>query len=449
MKALLAGLIGCAAWYAYRGIQWASVAPYDLRRNEQEFLEVANNVETFVGASRRALAKLNADGNSDALARLQELDSGFSRWLTNCRERFLRVKIIIEPPFGMTVDMSTLLVNLQEAAADFEHGVASLEKPGRPADQVEEIKQQVEAKARRLEELGLHARAQAEGIHLFLEGATNWFAWLRRLMQTALLTLLVVALWLALVVYRRVVKPLRTQLVETQAVIQSQRKLVHFGELAAMVAHEIRNPLAAISTRLFTLQRSLKPGSREDADAALIRNEVHRLDRIVRDFLESAQPSTPVLAPMTAAELFEQVGELLRPTCQSRNIELKVEKSTEAKFLADKQQLTQVLINLIQNAADSIGQDGTIRLRARQESRRANHQPPSVLLEVEDNGPGIPPDIQPRLFDPFFSTKPSGTGLGLSIAARIVSRHSGTISFRSQPGRTLFTVGLPVHEPQL
>jgi len=218
--------------------------------------------------------------------------------------------------------------------------------------------------------------------------------------------------------------------------------------LADVVAHEIRNPLAAINTRLFTLQRSLTPGSREDADAALIRNEIHRLDRIVRDFLESAQPSAPLLAPMTAAQLFNQVEQLLKPTCQSRDIELMVEKSTDTVFLADKQQLTQVFINLIQNAADSIGQRGTIRLRARHEHRRLNGHPTVVLLEVEDTGPGIPLDVQPRLFDPFFSTKPSGTGLGLSIAARIINRHSGTISFRSQPGRTVFCVGLPAHEPK-
>ena len=446
---LLLGMIGWAAWYTYRIIQEVDRAPRDLYRIEREYLEIADNVQSFIDASHDALVKVATENDQGAWARFQRLSGGFETWLEEYRQGVIQGKIIMVWPIGLTVDIGGLLANLGDAAKDFIREAAPLAKPGLTIAQAEVIEERAELKATRLEQLGLHARAQANGIHVFLEGSKRWLQWLRRLMLASLLTLAAAGIWLAVVVYRLVVTPLRARLVESQAIIERQQKLVHFGELAAVVAHEIRNPLTAISTRLFTLQRSLTRGSREDADATLIRSEIQRLNRIVKDFLESAQPSAPVLAPMTAGWLFEQVQRLLEPTCEIRHIELKLGETTDAPFLADQQQLTQVFINLIQNAADAIGQHGTIRLRARQEQRRFHDKPAAVvLLEVEDSGPGIPPDVQGRLFDPFFSSKPGGTGLGLSIAARIVSRHCGLIDFRSQTGRTVFTVTLPVHEPK-
>jgi signal transduction histidine kinase len=104
-----------------------------------------------------------------------------------------------------------------------------------------------------------------------------------------------------------------------------------------------------------------------------------------------------------------------------------------------------VLINLIQNAADSIGHDGTITLRARLDSKRlTDHLTDVVVLEVTDTGRGIPPEVQKRLFDPFFSTKDSGTGLGLPIAARIVEKHGGALQYQTQVNHgTTFGIVLP------
>jgi signal transduction histidine kinase len=106
------------------------------------------------------------------------------------------------------------------------------------------------------------------------------------------------------------------------------------------------------------------------------------------------------------------------------------------------------LINLVQNAAESIDHNGQITLRARSGTFRFNgHHQLAVILETQDNGKGIPPDVQKRLFDPFFSTKESGTGLGLSIAARIVEKHGGALEFQTQVNRgTTFGIVLPVVE---
>ena len=107
--------------------------------------------------------------------------------------------------------------------------------------------------------------------------------------------------------------------------------------------------------------------------------------------------------------------------------------------------MKQVLINLIQNAADSIEVDGVITLRARQDTRPLRERTVGVvILEVSDTGSGIPPDVQKRLFDPFFSTKKGGTGLGLSIAAQIVDNHLGKLEFHTEAGHgTTFAIVLP------
>jgi signal transduction histidine kinase len=108
--------------------------------------------------------------------------------------------------------------------------------------------------------------------------------------------------------------------------------------------------------------------------------------------------------------------------------------------------LKQVLINLVQNAAESMGRDGTITLRTRTQKRhRATHPATVAVLEVEDTGPGIPPEVQKRLFDPFFTTKAGGTGLGLSIAARILEKHGGTLEYQAAPNRgAIFRLILPL-----
>jgi len=140
-----------------------------------------------------------------------------------------------------------------------------------------------------------------------------------------------------------------------------------------------------------------------------------------------------------------EVQRLLAPQFQKSRIQLNQENSVHAQVKIDSQQIKQVLINLVQNAADSIGHDGAITLRARLDARRLGEkQQEVVIFEVADTGKGIPPDVEKRLFDPFFTTKESGTGLGLSIAARIVEKHGGALQYQTQVNRgTTFGIVLP------
>ncbi len=289
----------------------------------------------------------------------------------------------------------------------------------------------------------------AGAINAFLSLRGDARSYLQPLFYTLVATLIVQCILTIMAFHNRmVVVPLRAKLIEDGTAIEHQRKLGHFARLATGLAHEIRNPLTAINVRLFTLQKSLSKGTNEHGDASLIRNEIDRLEQILKNFLKLARPSEPKFAMLTAEPALREVQDLLAPQLQRHAVMMKQEGVVDTPFLADPLQLKQVLINLIQNAADSIGEKGSITLRARQgQSRLGGHSVKSVILEVEDTGSGMAPEVQERLFDPFFSTKESGTGLGLAIAAKIIDQHKGTLDFETRPGHgTKFRVILPASD---
>ncbi|MCC7377152.1 MAG: hypothetical protein IT581_20995 [Verrucomicrobiales bacterium] len=268
---------------------------------------------------------------------------------------------------------------------------------------------------------------------------------LRNLLLGSLGALVLAGTTLAVVVYREMIQPLQTRLVEAQAQAERHEKLAALGVLGAGVAHELRNPLTAIKARVYTLQKRLADGSAEKLAADVIDAEIGRLERIVRDFLQFARPSDPEFVNVTVRDELNACAGLLAPQLQRAGVELTVDAEISASILADPQQLRQVLINLVQNGAQACSAGGRVRLEARESvARWEGREQPAVVIDVADNGCGITPEVQRKLFDPFFTTKPTGTGLGLPIAARIVEKHGGRIQFRTQPGRgSVFSVMLP------
>jgi signal transduction histidine kinase len=136
---------------------------------------------------------------------------------------------------------------------------------------------------------------------------------------------------------------------------------------------------------------------------------------------------------------------LLQPEFEKAKIQIVLAEMVTDPIRIDLGQIKQVLLNLVRNAAESIGENGTVTLRARLDDKRLSdrHQE-VVILEVSDTGKGIPPEAEKRLFDPFFTTKDFGTGLGLPIAARIVEKHQGALQYQTQPDRgTTFGIILP------
>lgn len=268
---------------------------------------------------------------------------------------------------------------------------------------------------------------------------------LRILVLVSLALLFVFALTLAVVVYRDMIVPLRLKLVESESLRERQEKLASLGVLAAGVAHEIRNPLTAIKAALFIQQKKYKPDTQEDADARIINREILRLERIVNEFLLFARPGDSKLAPTTADVSLREVQAILAPQLARENIQLTLDNAAPIAINADEEQIKQVLINLVRNAAEAIDGAGVVKLRARSDRRRlVKGETDVVILEVEDNGKGMSAEVQKRLFDPFFTTKDTGTGLGLSIAARIVQSHGGVLEYQTAPGHgTTFGIVLP------
>lgn len=239
----------------------------------------------------------------------------------------------------------------------------------------------------------------------------------------------------------------RLELANRQAerLLERREKLATLGTLTAGIAHEIRNPLTSLKARLYTLEKHLHlvPAARKDTD--IISAEISRLERIVRDALSFARPADPKFEPIVATTLLHEVQSLMSTSLESRAVQLVVDVNSELLLRADSGHLKQVLINLVHNAVDAIDGVGTVTLRARAvRATLGGRELEAAVLEVSDTGKGITPEVEKRLFDPFFSTKETGTGLGLPIAASIVSKLGGKIEYQTRLGHgTTFGVVLP------
>ena len=300
--------------------------------------------------------------------------------------------------------------------------------------------------SQRLSDIGLTlGKAHYESRRQLLEHANETLKHLRWSVFGSLGLLFLFGVALVALVYRDMIAPLRTRLVASESLVERHEKLAALGMLAAGVAHEIRNPLTAIKAALFIQQKKFPPASPEYADAKLVEREILRLERIVNDFLQFARPTEPELKTVSTEQILQETQQFLEPQLGRINIRLALEPSPLLKVSIDAAQIRQVLINLVQNAAESIGQNGIVRLRARRDRKRLTQAESNVvILEVIDSGKGIPPEVQKRLFDPFFTTKDTGTGLGLSIAASIVQKHGGALQYQTQVHHgTTFGIVLP------
>jgi len=222
---------------------------------------------------------------------------------------------------------------------------------------------------------------------------------------------------------------------------QRHQKLLAIGTLAAGLAHEIRNPLNAAQLHTSFLKRLLatQHASSDALEAVgVIGDEIKRLARLVSEFLAFAEPKALVKArDVVQAIIARAVAAAAAPAGISIAVSAPLDALT---IIADGARLELVVLHLVQNAIDALAPTGVGEIAV-----RARREPRAIVLEVEDDGPGLPSPDAP-VFDAFFSTKPSATGLGLAISHRIVTDHGGTIDVESRPGRTCFRVVLPLDE---
>lgn len=223
----------------------------------------------------------------------------------------------------------------------------------------------------------------------------------------------------------------RSESQRLHARLREAERLATAGELAAGMAHEIRNPLSAIlnATALLADETRLTADERAGTLAAM-RTEARRLNRILSDFLRFARPQEAQVAPGDLRDVLEHVSGLIRddrPRAARVDVRVAVDPFLP-RFPFDREQLIQVVWNLALNGVEAMNGRGRLSLEG---ARQNGH----VALAVSDTGHGIPAERRQRVFEPFYSGKPNGTGLGLTIAERIVAAHGGRIEIDSEPGR--------------
>jgi signal transduction histidine kinase len=228
-----------------------------------------------------------------------------------------------------------------------------------------------------------------------------------------------------------------------EAHLRERDKLFTLGLLAGGVAHDLNNPLAVISAHAQVLQRRTQDAETREQLAGIL-SAVERCSRIVADLLNFARRHPAERGPVNVGGVLRETLGMRERQISTSGIDLRVEVDEDLpRIEADGHQLQQVFLNILVNGEQALRDGGrTLRVRA----GRVEEPVPSVVVEFWNDGPRIPPDVLPSIFDPLFTTKPGeeGTGLGLFICRRIVREHGGWLDARSDAEGTAFTVRLPV-----
>jgi two-component system sensor histidine kinase HydH len=222
--------------------------------------------------------------------------------------------------------------------------------------------------------------------------------------------------------------------------VRRSEKLAAIGELAASVAHEIRNPLSSIKGFAQYLRQ-------EKEYAETMVSEVDRINTVVTDLLTFARPMEAELVPTDVTALIEHTVRLIQADAQTRNINIQMNISDLSKIPLDANQMTQAVLNLLLNALQAVKNGGHIEVGA-----ELNPSDSLLKMWVEDDGSGILADQKKKIFDPFFTTREKGTGLGLAIVHKIVENHNGEVNLESPPARekqgTRIMLSIPVKGPK-
>jgi signal transduction histidine kinase len=232
----------------------------------------------------------------------------------------------------------------------------------------------------------------------------------------------------------------RTRRLENEA--QRAEQLAYLGTLASGLAHEIRNPLNAMNINMQMLEEELAGKDTAEPTLDLLRSargEVLRLERLVKDFLAFARPQASRMEDIAPGALVADVVRFVRPLFAGRGVELELIQAPGAPIVRiDAGQIRQALLNILQNALEASPRGKTVAVTVGATPRG------EARIEIHDEGPGIPRELLPRVFEVFWSRKPAGSGLGLPIAQRVVEAHGGRIEVDSREGSgSVFRIVLP------
>jgi signal transduction histidine kinase len=252
---------------------------------------------------------------------------------------------------------------------------------------------------------------------------------------------------------------LREELANKNRQLRRRERLAALGEMAAGVAHEIRNPLAGIQLFASLLEKDLREQPASLRLASKIAKGVGTVEAIVTDFLEFGRPRDPEPATVRVATVVREVIELSSSRAAEQGVEITCDDTNEAELLSDSAMLKRALLNLVLNAVDAAGRVSAsdknddagvsqVESAAAASGRVAvsvrRHPPEHVTISVEDNGPGVPAELMDRIFNPFFTTKDRGTGLGLAIVHQIAESLGGNVQVaNAAAGGAVFSICLP------
>jgi two-component system sensor histidine kinase HydH len=247
----------------------------------------------------------------------------------------------------------------------------------------------------------------------------------------------------------RLVEKLRRTLEQKQLMeneLVRAGRLSALGELTAGLAHELKNPLASLKGTAQIFGDEIAPDSPRRRMLEMHLKEIDRLADILDRFLEFARPRPPDSVEIDLSAIVEETVELVKARAGQKRVSLEKSYGAESFLVrGDAQQLSQVVLNLLLNALQAVGEGGRIVLALHGERRERKE---FICLEVSDDGPGVPPELRDRIFNPFFTTRSQGTGLGLAISARIVEAHGGLLEVGdSAMGGARFAVVLPLLPP--
>ncbi len=229
---------------------------------------------------------------------------------------------------------------------------------------------------------------------------------------------------------------------QTRARLAQTEKLAALGQLATMIAHEVRNPLGVMRSSAQEIDDAVAHKTDAAKASSFIINEIDRLNHVIESILGFARPIQPNLTSVHVSELVEQARQLATEHPRSRDCRFSIDQGEDPLVEVDRDLVTQVLLDLIANALEASPPNGDIRIDVSGTDR--------IVIGISDSGRGIPENMRDKIFEPFYTTNHNGTGLGLAVSRQIVTSHSGSLEVTNSPqGGARFEVRLPARANQI
>ncbi len=233
---------------------------------------------------------------------------------------------------------------------------------------------------------------------------------------------------------------------KNRELLERSTKLAAIGKIAPALAHEIRNPLTAIKMLIYAMMQEPDLNEEKRHDLEIITHEINRVEGFLQNFLKYARPARPQMQNVAIIPVIRETLQLMQPRFKQSDITLEERHEDEKlRLKADPDMIKQIIMNLVLNAVESMGQAGTLSVVTNISSEEPGRH--MLQISIVDTGPGIPDEIRESMFDPFVKGKDQGVGLGLSISQRIAEQHRGWISAVNNAGRgATFTIHLPLND---